>query len=100
MIFKQAGHTSGDETTPYTVSDWKSRTVGEFIQEVLKENPKEWGYISVGHWYRGSEMFKGECEYRYGKIVHEMPKGLLDVESKNVIASGGWSRMDYVINGR
>ena len=97
MRFQQVGRTAGDETTPYKVIGFKSRTVSEFIQEVLKENPKEWGYISVGgHFYQTRR--KGSCEYRYGRLLSEMPKELLDVEIKEILACGGWSRMDYTIN--
>lgn len=97
MKFQQVGRTAGDETTPYKVTDFVSRTVGEFIQEVLSDEPLEWGYISVGgHFYQPRK--KGCCEYRYGKLLSEMPKDLLDVEIKEVLASGGWSRMDYTIN--
>ena len=97
MKFQQIGRTAGDETTPYKVSDFKSRTVGEFIQEVLKENPSEWGYISVGgHFYQSRR--KGSCEYRYGRLLSDMPDELLGIEMREVVASGGWSRMDYTIN--
>lgn len=97
MNFIQIGRTMGDETTPYKVTGFKSRTVGEFIQEVLKEKPSEWGYISVGgHFYQSRKM--GSCEYRYGRLLSEMPKELLGVEIKEVLASGGWSNMDYTIN--
>lgn len=97
MRFQQVGRTAGDETTPYKVTDFKSRTVGEFIQEVLKENPKEWGYISVGgHFYQPRK--KGSCEYRCGRLLSYMPDELLGIEIREVLASGGWSRMDYTIN--
>lgn len=97
MRFEQIGRTAGDETTPYKVTDFKSRTVGEFIQEVLMENPDEWGYISVGgHFYQTRK--RGSCEYRYGKLLSEMPEELLDVEIREVLANGGWSCMDYTIN--
>lgn len=97
MRFQKVGRTAGDETTPYEVSGFKSRTVGEFIQEVLKENPNEWGYISVGgHFYQLRK--RGSCEYRYGRLLSDMPDELLDIEIREVLASGGWSRMDYTIN--
>ena len=97
MKFTQIGKTMGDETTPYEVTEQKSRTVREFIEEVLKEKPHEWGYISVGkHYYQGGAI--GVCEYRYGKLVTKMPDNALDVEIKKISAYGGWSRMDYTIN--
>ena len=89
-----------DETTPYIVSEYKAKTVREFIEEVLKERPREWGYISVGkHYYQDYQDGSSEvCEYRYGKLVTEMPNNALDVEIKKIDACGGWSRMDYTIN--
>lgn len=97
MKFTQIGETMGDETTPYEVTEQKSRTVREFIEEVLKEKPQEWGYISVGkHFYQDGAI--GVCEYRYGKLVTEMSAHALDVEIKKISACGGWSRMDYTIN--
>lgn len=97
MKFTQIGKTMGDETTPYEVTEQKSRTVREFIEEVLKEKPNEWGYISVGkHFYQDGAI--GVCEYRYGKLITEMPDDALGVEIKEISACGGWSRMDYTIN--
>ena len=45
MKFTQLAFESGDCTAPYFVTDYKAKTVGEFIQEVLKERSSEWGYI-------------------------------------------------------
>ncbi len=97
MKFTQLAFESGDCTAPYFVTDYKAKTVGEFIQEVLKERSNEWGYISVGrHFYQSNII--GVCEYRYGKLLTEMPQDVLDIEIKTIDASGGWSRMDYTIN--
>jgi hypothetical protein len=95
--FIQTGKTSGDETTPYTVSLNKECTVGEFIDCVLKRN--EWGYIglkSYGHIF-GSP----NCEYRGDKIVKtEFTDEILSQKVLTVSASGGWSRMDYLITSK
>lgn len=97
MKFTQIGKTMSDETTPYKVTGQKARTVREFINEVLEEKPHEWGYISVGkHFYQSGAI--GVCEYRYGKLITEMPANALDVEIKEILACGGWTRMDYTIN--
>lgn len=37
MKFTAIGRTRGDETTPYAVTEYKAKTVGEFINEVLTE---------------------------------------------------------------
>lgn len=92
--FVQSGKTSGDETTPYTVSLNQDCSVGEFIDCVLKRG--EWGYIrimSLGHIF-GSP----ECEYRNATIVYtEFTKEDLSQMVAMALASGGWSRMDYLL---
>jgi len=96
MRFTQIGRTAGDETSPYKVTDYEAKTVGEFIQEVLKERPGEWGYISVNrHFYQDGST---SCEYKHGVLLNELPKEMLGIKINEVSASGGWSRMDYTIN--
>ena len=94
MIFRQTGKTCGDETTTYEVTGYKSKKVSELVDEILQENPNEWGYISVGDgWFFNLP----HCEYKYGKLLDVLPA---DVLLKNVVslsAEGGWTRMDYYI---
>lgn len=97
MFFTKKGQTWRDETTPYVVTGQKSRTVREFINEVLNERPDEWGYISVGkHFFQSGAIVV--AEYRFGKLVSQSDGHALDVKIKEIMAFGGWSRMDYTIN--
>ena len=92
--FTQTGKTSGDETTPYMVSLNKECSVSEFIDSVLKRN--EWGYIGI----RSHRHIFGfpNCEYRRGKIVStNFTEESLSRKVATVSASGGWSRMDYIL---
>ena len=97
MKFTQAGRTRGDETTPYSVSDYESTTVGEFINEVLKKRPNEWGYIQVYHKDAGFLFSPQVCEYSDGKIVKSDHPELLDRKIQKIDACGGWTRMDYMV---
>lgn len=40
MNFIKTGPTGGDETAPYSVADYRAKTVVEFIHEMLEQNPK------------------------------------------------------------
>ncbi len=94
MEFRQIGKTSGDETTPYEVTKYKSQKVLELVDEILQERPKEWGYISVGEgWFFDIP----HCEYKYGKLLNVLPADVLSKRVVSVSAYGGWSRMDYYI---
>lgn len=95
MKFTQLRPAAGDCTAPYSVTNYKAKKVGELIQEILKEKPKEWGYIGIKD---GCSIFGNpECEYRYGKLLNTMPGDILEAEIEKVSSSGGWSRMDYLI---
>lgn len=88
--------TGGDCTARYTVTLDKEYTVKEFIDEVLTRN--EWG--CVGIYNEGQAWFDSgtpNCEYSRGKLITEMPLEVLERKIESVTASGGWSRMDYVI---
>lgn len=92
-------HTKGpfsDCTSVYDIELDKPYTVGEFIDTVLTELPKEWGYIGIDN--KKSIFGDPCCEYRYGKLVTQsLPDNILKKNIKEVRADGGWSRMDYKI---
>jgi len=94
MKFTQTGREGGDCTTPYNVTNYKSKTVGEFIKEVIAERPCEWGYIYV---QRDGEGWLGcpKMEYRYGKELSNLPEDLESLEIEKIDAMGGWTNMDY-----
>ena len=70
-------------------------TVGEFVQSVLTNEPEEWGYIGI---YDGKSIFGDPCcSYKYGKILSKLPENVMDKVILSANASGGWSRMDYIL---
>lgn len=89
MKFYSTGPTRGDCTAPYEVTDYKAKTVGEFVDEVLKEKADEWGYISVD----GVRI----CEYKHGLLIFKPKEMYLNREITKISAEGGWSRMDYSV---
>lgn len=86
----------GDCTSNYDVQLDKNYTVGEFVETVLKEEPKEWGHIIIKQ--KGSIFGGPDCEYRYGELITEpLPEEFLKQDVKEVKASGGWTLMNYFI---
>lgn len=66
-------------------------TVGDLINHVLTIRKDEWGEFEVD---------RLSIEYRHGKIVNgdEIIPHVKDIKINKLIASGGWSRMDYIVN--
>lgn len=96
MDFKQTSKVRGDETASYAVSNYKAKTVREFVDEVL-QNTREWGYVKVV--VDGvSWLSYPECEYRWGKLLSTLSSEYLDKEILSIEGDGGWSRMDYYIS--
>lgn len=87
----QVTQTFGDCTAGYRVDLYKEYTVSEFINEVLKEKPNEWGYFEI-------KRTMSKAEYRYGEIIeNDFDENILSAKILSVAATGGWSRMDYII---
>lgn len=87
----QVTQTFGDCTAGYRVDLDKEYTVSEFINEVLKEKPNEWGYFEI-------KRFMLKAEYRHGEIIEsDFDENILSAKILSVAATGGWSRMDYII---
>lgn len=81
----------GDCTCGYNVILDKEYTVHEFIETMLKERNNEWGFIS-------NHLDSQQCEYRYGKILENtFTQEILHKKIIKVSASGGWTRMDYIV---
>lgn len=94
--FTQIGPERGDCTAPYAVALDKAYTVKEFIQTVITERTDEWGFISIDD---GKTIFgEARCEYRWGKLVSNLPKVFQSKTIISVKADGGWSRMDYLLD--
>lgn len=94
MKLKQSSVVRGDETASYSVELEKQYTVNEFIIEVLS-NAGEWGYIGI----KCKNTFFGnpKCEYKWGKLISNLPEDYLSKKVISVEADGGWSRMDYLL---
>jgi len=91
MIRTITGDAGGDQCYPFYVENYKAEAIGDFIQEVLKEFPDEWGTIR-------NEKHDIICEYRYGKICYiTSDEEILNQEIYFIKAYGGWSSMDYTI---
>lgn len=95
MKFTQTHRTLGDETTPYLVTEYRAKTVVEFINEVL-ENDSEWGDFCVRERDHGF-LFAKRVGYKYGKLLDEIPDEWQYVLIEEVRAVGGWGCMDYMI---
>lgn len=95
FTLRYKGPTGGDCTAPYYVDLKGTPTVRDFINAVL-DDKSEWGYIGI---YNKNSIFgTPNIEFRYGetKISDEMEE-YLDKIIIDAVASGGWSRMDYIL---
>ena len=91
----RCGAVGGDCTSLYYVTLKKPMTVGEFIDEWVKEMPGEWGSIRVCD---GVHAYGNPCcVYKHGKIVdnYGMTQEILSKPIKEVNGSGGWSLSDF-----
>lgn len=87
----QITQTFGDCTAGYRVDLYKEYTVSEFINEVLKKEPNEWGDFII-------KNTGVRTEYKYGKIVeNNFDNYTLSAKIVSIKAHGGWSNMDYII---
>lgn len=90
ITLKSQGNISADCTTAYDVRLSRPCTVGEFIRTVLATFPNEWGTFRI--------YCMGVCEYRAGEVLKcDFSYDTLEREIYSISASGGWSRMDYLI---
>ena len=97
MRFTQTGRTGSDCTAPYEVTDYESKTAADFIMEVIRQYPNEWGCFEVSGG-DGTPCFPYKrVKYKHGELLDEIPEQWKRTEIKKVTASGGWSSMDYLI---
>lgn len=93
--------TFGDCTAGYAVTLDHTYTVRELIQEIISNKKEEWGRIGIAPKKPQRDCYSifGEpnCEYRYGKLLSNLPDELLDKKIHQVKAHGGWSNMDYLL---
>lgn len=67
----------------------------EFIKKVLTR--KEWGYIGILRKDKKTIFGDPNCEYKNNNLLSFLPDEYLNKIISEVSASGGWSRMDYLI---
>jgi len=99
MSFKliQTHAAGGDCTAPYKVELDSPYTVGEFIKEVLMKCSNEWGDFEVrtaGGWFHPT-IFR--VEYKYGKLMENIPEEIASLSIVKASSCGGWTAMDYNI---
>ena len=94
LELRQIGRAGSDCTAPYEVIIHGKCTVREFVECVLTHH-KEWGYIGISD---GSIFGNPRIEYARGTITTENTlKDIKDYIVVKALASGGWSRMDYLL---
>ncbi|MBP3610337.1 MAG: hypothetical protein J6J42_08390 [Lachnospiraceae bacterium] len=96
---KHTGGPYGDCCSSYDVILDHEYTVQEFVEEVLKEKPEEWGAFEVATDLKYSYTSRlDNCQYKYGKITEEFKKPeSATMKIKEIKAHGGWTRMDYFV---
>ena len=86
---------ASDCTAGFDVYLDKEYTVGEFIEAVLQQNPREWGVFAL---FKEAYTYDNRCVwYRDGSLHGSFPNDILERRVKKVDANGGWSMMDYRI---
>lgn len=97
MIKYRVLYYGSDCTGPYDVTISLPMTVREFISELLKTYPDEWGYIGI---YNKNEKIFGDpsCNYEKGKLTSTLPEEYMDRQIESVKGSGGWTRSDYILH--
>lgn len=101
---KIAGEESGGPlggTAPYNIVLHEKCTVREFVEYVLNNKSNEWGYIGINNPEKNPFFGYPNIQYSCGRIkagyIIEDFGEFLDKPIINVTASGGWSRMDYIL---
>ena len=84
----------GDCICDYSVELDKLYTVEEFVNAILNYIKDEFGYIGIdnGIWYSPGTPY---CEYKYGVLLSNLPKDILNKKVSSAKSIGGWGRMDY-----
>lgn len=91
MIKYTQTHCEGSDcTAPYDI-ETDCKTVGEFVDEVLRKHDNEWGDFKIKGMY-------GYYNYKHGKLIDEIPQKERNMQIKEIKAAGGYSNMDYLIH--
>lgn len=100
LYFRELGAERGDCTKPYKAPiSKKPYTVGEFIDDVMYQRSKDWGYIEL--YSKRPCSFNdrpiASLEYHRGKTCGSFSDNDRNREIEEISADGGWSRMDYML---
>lgn len=90
MRREQISQVRGDCTASYSISDYKAKTIGEFVDEVLTECKEEWGYFT-------DENYNIISEYSDGHLLKKISEKIAKKRISKIYGDGGWTRMDYRI---
>lgn len=99
FTLRQSGPIGGDETAMHSVNfdnPHELHTIGQFMDDLLKGHSGDWGSVEV----RGSTRpgyTVVSLSYSHGHTEEQFADEILKQEIKSISASGGWSRMDYLI---
>lgn len=89
-----------NETANYAVELDGVYTVGEFIDKLLSEHSNEFTHGNVCIYREYTDWFfqRPNCKYKDGKLVSDpLPDDKLAMTISDIVASGGWGRMDFTI---
>lgn len=88
----------GDETSNYNV-ETDANNVSEFIKEVVKENPYEWGEFCIRA-DNNEDRDVCVCAYEKGEIIRKALNydAYGNANVKSILANGGWGKMSYDID--
>ena len=96
---KHTGGPYGDACSSYIVMLDREYTVQEFVEDVIKEKPEEWGDFKIATDLKYSHTTSIDmCVYKYGQIISSFRKpSTAKMKIKEVVAHGGYTNMDYCI---
>lgn len=89
----------GDCTCAYRLELKREYTIKEFVEEIVKKKPGEWG--TIYHCKDLKEVYGAQldtCDYSHGEITNHFSLIATGQQKiKEVIAHGGWTAMNYYI---
>lgn len=100
LYFRELGAERVDCTKPYKAPIGKKPyTVGEFIDDVMRQRSKDRGYIELYSKQPCSFNDRpiASLEYHRGITCGSLSDNDRNREIEEISADGGWSRMDYML---
>lgn len=96
---KHTGGPYGDACCRYAVMFDREYTVQEFIEDIIKEKPEEWGEFQIATDLKYPYTTSIDiCVYKHGQIISNFKKpDTAKMKIKEIVAHGGYTNMDYYI---